>query len=1800
MKKNIIISLFLLFSFLFSINYVLGAEPTQNYVKIYLNPYYRASMVSGTNYDYNLSITPPDGISNVINAMITFQVYYAPTVTYTLLVNGQACNNPSFIISTTYAGASMGYISFDCSNVIKKSGAYTARLSANKNSGAIYGWIDLTYMNNPIGDLTIHGTEYTSDQNVKVWLQLLNGSTDYVNAGVCFVEIYSPDNQVYVQKTVMDNMNMNGIYYYDLVAPLIEGVYPVVAECYYEASETAVFSTSINVTTGNGANTFITDDFECNGLNCGTGWTGNWIVSDAKVKVVAGGIGSYQLRFEEHDRWGYRVFDDTFYSGGAVTLSFYAGASSMEAGDYCHYQYYNGTSYTTLLSLSGNSGLTLYSYNVSNYGLATNARIYLYPDAHNGAGDFCYIDSISITGSIGTQNVTNLNAIDSKYVLVQEAQLGGVSRIDATFNFENVTTCAGISPLLLTSLVVYANGKFDSIVNDDIAISIWNYTSSSWKTLYNPLHEGATFNGASNSIQLTNITVAGLYSPATGIKIRLTDSNYTDTINNILYLDQLYVGCEKLNGATWQEVKGSSEIHISNPTFFEGKFYIETLCGRDTETSSTSSACAEIRNDLNYWNYTWGYIFENITVLNSYEMDIEDTFTYETGLGQDCTAIIDIIKETSTSTESILDDVKLAGGDKENCKINIPISFISTDREFNIVITEDNYMRWEVQRNKDYLNYINKALSPFCQSVADWNGNPYDIPIDINEKNISEIYKDNELYLACYRAMDDIYWTDFYYNASLEIFTAGEYESYLLENRYYYPELKSFYNILPELQQMIFIGGTEYNQNETGIIAVRLVKSNGDAETGAVCNTTILYPTLTAFVNNSAMTELGQGVYSYTFVTPEIDGVYIYYADCSYAGRKYKAMDTFHVSNVSVSMEQADMTNYTLIYEGVWNYINRNLTYYQTQSINKSELAEAVWQYINRNLTYYPAQVDMTNYTKIQEDVWNYISRNLTYYQEFPTNISLIADMVWNYTDRQLTYYPSFPAQIDMTDYLRIQEMVWNNTIRELTFYPIINLTELGLYVWNSSIRDLTYYPPQVDLTNYSRIQAEVWENINRTLTFYPELNINITQIAEAVWAFNDRQLTYFPMAYINNTELIEGVWNYTARLLTYYPAQVDMTNYSRINDEVWAYVNRTLTYYPEINISQISKEVWEYTDRILTFYPDINNSMIAEFVWNFTDRQLTFFPVMQVNNSEIAEFVWNYTDRLLTQCPCSSGEIAEAVWNYTSRMLTFYPEINSTELAEYVWNYTERILTNQTDMTNYTMIYEGVWNYTNRTLTEYPELNVSQLIWDIWHFGNRTLTEYLIMNGTCDYSVPVIQSCTINDTFIGQGESVRLSCVVTDNMYVASVDGTVSLIIYSFTQNGNNWFKDFACDEFTTGTYNWTYVEAIDNVGLNASYSPMLSYTCDFTNYAPTAHIIDPSTDEIFMLPYNITFSTGDVNDDTLNVSLLLYIGGQYNDTIISDMDETDDFYYWNAVVAYGDYELVLKACELATTEHYCGNDTNAITIVECPASWIPQYGSCLSDDTKFKSYTDAHNCTNPYPSVPVDNGTYVPCNYCSQNLISVDSSCGNDDQINRTWVDLNFGTCCEVTNITADCSILSPPYNETTLIFCGETELMGLAECGLNPQFDLNEKEYCLINMPELPDNVTNETFDCITYVKAEDEVIQVNPEYKEKSGSVLGTQSEEETRAYFQEQNGLVNVYMTKKNLQPEINYTLGVQCSSPMRVVTSEVPITIDYENMEGVFSRGLWFRDNVGYIIAGSVLFILIGIVLLWLWKSAKN
>jgi hypothetical protein len=227
--------------FLFLIPTVMAVQPEEKYTKIFGNPFYRATMTNNNDYNWTISVNPPDGLSSVLSAIMTFDIYLNPSVNFTIQANGKPCNTYFYYVSTTYAGAGQSRVTFDCSNIISKAGNYNITLRpSGANTGSVSGWLDLTYMNNPKQEnLFVSGTEYQTGEAGTIFLQLKDSQGNAVNDGNCYLDVYYPSYGnlshpvLYTDIGMLYKTGSNGIYFYDMVVPNITGVYMLGASCAY-------------------------------------------------------------------------------------------------------------------------------------------------------------------------------------------------------------------------------------------------------------------------------------------------------------------------------------------------------------------------------------------------------------------------------------------------------------------------------------------------------------------------------------------------------------------------------------------------------------------------------------------------------------------------------------------------------------------------------------------------------------------------------------------------------------------------------------------------------------------------------------------------------------------------------------------------------------------------------------------------------------------------------------------------------------------------------------------------------------------------------------------------------------------------------------------------------------------------------------------------------------------------------------------------------------------------------------------------------------------------------------------------------------------------------------------------------------------------------------------------------------------------------------------------------------------------------------------------------------------------------
>ena len=354
--------------------------------------------------------------------------------------------------------------------------------------------------------------------------------------------------------------------------------------------------------------------------------------------------------------------------------------------------------------------------------------------------------------------------------------------------------------------------------------------------------------------------------------------------------------------------------------------------------------------------------------------------------------------------------------------------------------------------------------------------------------------------------------------------------------------------------------------------------------------------------------------------------------------------------------------------------------------------------------------------------------------------------------------------------------------------------------------------------------------------------------------------------------------------------------------------------------------------------------------------------------------------------------------------------------------------------------------------------------------------------------------------------------------------------------------------------TFNVTNCMANETVvGCNAS---SIRFSCDITNSA----FIDFTEFQIDGVLYNASrvgmnwrydfFKP--LQNTTLNTSInftRIYITDTNSDTAVFDEDNVS----------------VLHDCVTCTDVGFADNCS-------------------VFDNTTFYHIFEPIGCQ-------ADFNETVSCNYCSEDLLQTLGECQvNDSQIVQ-YSDLNYFSCCAVTNLSSDCSILVFPFNETTYQNC--TFFSNDLSCDFpsNVEFDERMNVQCVI-----PLTFVNESFSCVSKVLEDDRLLQVNPEFETYGTSLLSWKSQE-SKEFFTPDNRLLNVYFTNKNLVADKNFVFEVTCTSDQRQLNSSAFMNPFYRDATFVVARGVWLKDNAWFIIVG-IFFALI--ITFWIGLMVRN
>lgn len=408
---------------------------------------------------------------------------------------------------------------------------------------------------------------------------------------------------------------------------------------------------------------------------------------------------------------------------------------------------------------------------------------------------------------------------------------------------------------------------------------------------------------------------------------------------------------------------------------------------------------------------------------------------------------------------------------------------------------------------------------------------------------------------------------------------------------------------------------------------------------------------------------------------------------------------------------------------------------------------------------------------------------------------------------------------------------------------------------------------------------------------------------------------------------------------------------------------------------------------------------------------------------------------------------------------------------------------------------------------------------------GVAKISEVRLFETINDTKAPSITNCTANTNALTCDQNWTLRCNITDDQAIATVffgmthsDQTTHIHIPNMI-NGL-----YEVNHLVTGTYNQTvnvtffYANATDTAGNKNTTNPALQATYTCLNTPPTINFFTTNASTINNgSSANLTWDTLDATSVNINQG----IGSVPTTGSLMISPTINTTYNLTATNGAG----TTSALQTIIVEYACNEN------------WQPNYGTCQTNDTQFKTYNDLNTCgTNN--TLPIDNGSNSVCNYCTEDIQQNIGTCEFTNTENITYTDNNYASCCAITSLSSDCGILTSPYNETTNQSC--FFLTQNFNCTLDTTPVLNDKINIACDMPD------NDEYSCVvnTYQTQGNTrtLLATAPEYKKTSDNFIFLPQQNEERTSFTPTNRLLNAYYTEKELRPSVDYLIEVKCNS----------------------------------------------------------
>jgi len=1123
------------------------------------------------------NLTTPDGMNSTVYVDVVGNGYFQPNSMIFLWIDNKTCNNPNFTIPVgSYFTQQEAH--FDCRNIITSQGTYNFTAMYSKAPSTLSTWIDVGYINNPVGNVKyVGGTDYWQGERATVFLQLQNADGSAVNNASCNFDMYNTSNPLLspiYNKQPMVFRGAEGIYYYQFqTIGLSTGVYPLDAQCTYIYDNFYYYtgiSPVINVTT-NAGNPLGGSPFS---LNSG---------SDAQY-MQWNGVPNITLRWDNVSANITQLdFIFTMVTSGSRTFSFYAKNKTS-----------GGFQFIGSVVASGN-GINepdLFTSNIPLDFLNSTGSVSIQVVQTAGGGSTnVYFDWATLKAYRNSTYVAEVKG--SSEVHIYPINISDMPQ--QVWNYTNRSLTEFNFPITATTN------------NTAIAQAVWNYTPNRTLTDYNLTGISgnqsviiSNQNTINNNILQVNTTTQNTYTYLTGTiypfltAMNSTLSSIQSTLNTVAN------NIVTILGITQRTENNTIQINTT-VNAINAKNYTPTIVVNTTVNLTNTT---NTYNNTQVFNYT-----QNVTAVFNVTVDnITNTYNYTQNVTvapvfnvttQNVTVqnVSVVVNSTSTNTTNNYNNTQVF-----NYTQNVTVAPV-----FNVTQTNTT----------NIYNYTqNVTVSPVF-NVTTQNVTVQNVTVVVNQtdSNNTQIYNNTNTYNYTQNVTA-------VFNVTVEnttqIFNYTQNVSVTPVFNVTVDNVTNNYN-----NTQVF----NYTQNVTVSPVFNVTTQNVTVQNVSVVvnqtdtNTTNNYNNTQVFNYTQNVTA----VFNVTVqnVTNEYNNTQIFnYTNIYNNTENVTVSPVFNVTTQNVTVQNVSVvvntTNLTFDYSTqagyVWNYTpNRTLTDYNNTEIFTT-VNDTNSRVIDLNITasktydlllIVNSTVNAINLaiSNLQASVNGIISQLFTMNAtinrienntiQINSSIQQISSQVWNYSNRSLTEF-NFPINvtINSTD---IANAVWSASTRTLTDYNMTGIN--GLLV---DINGTVYETKNIVQNAANLTAAEVWNYTSRELT-----NDNNTQIYMLLTDVNG--------TVVENRNLLQGmsnltafqVWNATQRTLTDY-------NNTNLSASIWAYTNRTLTDY---NTTQLFDML---TDVNATAYRIENNTIEI----NGT-TQNTYSLLLAINGSLVPNTVY-------------------------------------------------------------------------------------------------------------------------------------------------------------------------------------------------------------------------------------------------------------------------------------------------------------------------------------------------------------------------------------------------------------------------------------------------------------------------------------------------------------------------------------------------------------------------------------------------